>query len=346
VGMLDATRLRVLVAVARYGSVTAAAHALNYAQPSISHHIARLEAETGAKLMERAGRGIRLTDAGRLLAGRAEEILGRLDAAEAELATHVGLRKDRVRVAAFGSALSTAIAGAAATVRSENPRCGLYLIQAEPDEALRLLRAGEVDIAVVFRYLRDGAEPESLSVDPRVQIDGELFAGQIVGDEPVYLITPTGEMIAPSGSAPSSSGPSGTGPSSSAPSSSGPIDRDLRAALLCARKGRAWIATGEQGADLLADLCRCAGFVPNVAVQTPDSGTAQVLAAAGLGVAVLPGLALRAWRHPGVKVTALPGVRREVVVVTYPAASEPPVVARLIDAICSAFPLGEAEPEA
>ena len=90
--MLDVTRLRVLVAVARHGSVTAAARALNYAQPSISHHIARLEAETGARLLQRAGRGVRLTDAGRLLAERAEEIIGRLDAAENELAAHVGLR--------------------------------------------------------------------------------------------------------------------------------------------------------------------------------------------------------------------------------------------------------------
>ena len=75
--MLDVTRLRVLAAVARHGSVTAAAKALNYAQPSVSHHLARLEAETGARLVERSGRGVRLTDAGRLLAGRAEEILGR-----------------------------------------------------------------------------------------------------------------------------------------------------------------------------------------------------------------------------------------------------------------------------
>src|ERR1022692_1769986 len=112
--MLDATRLRVLVAIARHGSVTAAAQALNYAQPSISHHMARLESETGAKLMERAGRGIRLTEAGRLLAERAEEILGRLDAAEAELAAHIGLRQGRVRLVAFGSALGTIVPAAAA----------------------------------------------------------------------------------------------------------------------------------------------------------------------------------------------------------------------------------------
>src|SRR6266545_4911387 len=91
--MLDLTRLRVLVALARTGSVTAAARELHYSQPSVSHHLARLEAETGAKLVQRAGRGVRLTDAGRQLAERGAEILGRLDAAETELAAHVGLRQ-------------------------------------------------------------------------------------------------------------------------------------------------------------------------------------------------------------------------------------------------------------
>src|SRR3982751_4904046 len=105
--MLDVNRLRVLVAVARHGTVTAAAEALHYAQPSVSHHLARLEAETGSRLFQRAGRGIRLTAAGRVLAERAEEILGRLAAAEAELAAHTGLRGGRVRLAAFPSALGT-----------------------------------------------------------------------------------------------------------------------------------------------------------------------------------------------------------------------------------------------
>src|SRR6201986_1268125 len=112
--MLDVTRLRVLVAVARHGSVTAAAHALNYAQPSVSHHLARLEAETGIKLIQRAGRGIRLTDAGRLLAERAAEVIGRLDAAENELAAYSGLRAGRLRLGGVPSRVGpTAPAGAA-----------------------------------------------------------------------------------------------------------------------------------------------------------------------------------------------------------------------------------------
>ena len=117
--MLDVTRLRVLVAVARYGSVTAAARALNYAQPSVSHHLARLEAETGTKLIQRAGRGIRLTDAGRLLAERAAEVIGRLDAAENELAAYTGLRAGRLRLAAFPSALGTIVPAAAAMLRGQ-----------------------------------------------------------------------------------------------------------------------------------------------------------------------------------------------------------------------------------
>jgi molybdate transport repressor ModE-like protein len=93
--MLDVTRLRVLDAVARLGSVTAAAKDLHYSQPTVSHHLARLEAETGAQLLQRAGRGIRLTPAGQLLADRAAEIIGRIETADAELAAHVGLTAGR-----------------------------------------------------------------------------------------------------------------------------------------------------------------------------------------------------------------------------------------------------------
>src|SRR5712671_1538519 len=112
--MLDVTRLRVLDAVARLGSVTAAAREMDYSQPSVSHHLARLEAETGAQLVQRAGRGIRLTQAGRLLADRAAEIIGRIDAAGAELSAHVGLTAGRVRLAGFASAISSLMPAAVA----------------------------------------------------------------------------------------------------------------------------------------------------------------------------------------------------------------------------------------
>src|SRR5829696_5669161 len=143
--MLDVTRLRVIDAVARHGSVTAAARELHYSQPSVTHHIARLEAETGAQLLQRVGRGVRLTPAGRLLAGRAAEILGRIDAADAELSAHVGLSAGRVRLAGFSSAIASLVPRAVAALGSKHPGLQISLIDMHPPDALELLRTGEIE---------------------------------------------------------------------------------------------------------------------------------------------------------------------------------------------------------
>jgi DNA-binding transcriptional LysR family regulator len=150
--MIDLFRLKVLATLARHGSVTAAARELGYAQPSISHHLARLEAEVRLPLTKRAGRGIRLTPAGELLAQRAAEILGRVESAEDELAAIGGLRRGRVRVAGFQSALSSVVTAAAASMRASAPDIELTLHDLHPDVALQQLREGRIDVAVVFRY--------------------------------------------------------------------------------------------------------------------------------------------------------------------------------------------------
>jgi DNA-binding transcriptional LysR family regulator len=309
--MLDVTRLRVLVAVARYGSVTAAARALNYAQPSISHHIARLEAETGARLLQRAGRGVRLTEAGRLLADRAEEIIGRLDAAENELAAHVGLREGRVRLASFPSALGTIVPAAAATLEAESPGMDLMLAEAEPPEALRMLRAGYVDVALVFRHYQEDADPEPPGADE------EGARGRLLLDEPVHLVTPA-EPGHPDGRA--------------APA--GPPD-------LAAYAQRRWIAGCERCRGYLIRQCALAGFTPRISFTTDDYVAVQALVAAGLGITTLPGLCLRAARHPGVWAAPLPGARRHVFAMTYGEPPDPPATARLIDVLARTAGAGE-----
>src|ERR671937_786301 len=147
--MLDVTRLRVIDAVARHGSVTAASRELNYSQPSISHHLARLETETGAQLLQRVGRGIRLTQAGQLLADRAAEIVGRIDAADAELSAHVGLTAGGVRPAGFSSAIGSLVPRAVAALAAKHPDLQVTLTDTHPPEALELLRAGKIDVAVI-----------------------------------------------------------------------------------------------------------------------------------------------------------------------------------------------------
>ena len=156
--MLDVNRLRVIDAVARQGSVTAAAKELHYSQPSVTHHLARLEAETGAQLLQRVGRGIRLTPAGRLLADRAAEIIGRIDAAGAELSAHVGLNAGRVRLAGFASANGSLVPAALATLANQYPSLEISLTDTHPLDALELLRTGKVEVAIIFRY--DETEPE------------------------------------------------------------------------------------------------------------------------------------------------------------------------------------------
>src|ERR671925_514526 len=126
--MLEVTRLRGIDAVARHGSVTAAARELHYSQPSVTHHLARLEAETGAQLLQRVGRGIRLTPAGQLLADRAAEIIGRIDAAGAELSAHIGLSAGRVRLAAFASAIGSLVPQAVAALAERHPNLQISLI--------------------------------------------------------------------------------------------------------------------------------------------------------------------------------------------------------------------------
>jgi DNA-binding transcriptional LysR family regulator len=174
--MHSLVQLRVLAAVARTGSITEAARELHYSQPSVSHHLSRLEAATGAKLIQRVGRGIRLTPAGQLLAMRATEILGRVDAATKELEAQVGLQAGRVRLAANASVLSTIVPKAAATLAQAHPGIEVTLVDQHPAEGLGMLRQGEVDVALIYRHADDPVEEKG-------------FRLVHIVDDPIYLLS-------------------------------------------------------------------------------------------------------------------------------------------------------------
>ncbi|MGI5191549.1 LysR family transcriptional regulator [Promicromonospora sp. CA-289599] len=278
---LDLTRLRVLAAVARTGSVTAAAKELHYAQPSVSHHLSRLEADAGIPLLQRHGRGVRLTEAGRLLATRAEEILGRVEGARRELDALAGLRAGRARLAAFPSALATVVPDAVARLQQEHPGLSVGLVEHEPPDAVAALQSGAVDVALVFEHtdVRHARSMDDLS----------RYESTTILDDPVHLVTAVDLDAAPvPGFVP-----------------------DLK--LL---DDAEWIAGCERcRADMVA-RCAAVGFAPRIAFETDDYVAVQALVAAGAGVSLLPGLTLRAHRNPGIANAPLPGAVRRVMALT------------------------------
>jgi DNA-binding transcriptional LysR family regulator len=282
--MLDVTRLRVLSAVARHGSVTAAAKELHYSQPTVSHHLARLEAETGAQLLQRVGRGIRLTHAGQLLADRAAEIIGRIDAADAELAAHVGLTAGRVRLAGFSSAIGSLVPRAVTALAGRHPDLQVSLIDTHPPEALELLRAGKIDVAVIFRYDETEPEPDDVRLHHLL-------------DDPLYLLS------------------------------------TRRGQKLSTLREATWIAGCERCRSHLLSLCAEVGFEPRIGYTSDDMVVMQALVAAGLGVTVIPGLALQAHRVKGIVAGRLPGSRRHVYAATYGEPPDPPATAALLAAL-------------
>jgi DNA-binding transcriptional LysR family regulator len=285
--MVTLVQLQVLDAVRRHGSVTAAARELHYAQPSVSHHLSRLETDLGTPVIQRVGRGIRLTEAGSLLAERAAEIIGRVDSATAEVAALVGLSAGRVRLAGFGSVMSSLVPQAVSVLGERYPDLDIELIDTHPEDALEMLRAGEVDIAVIFRY------PDTATEGTGVRLTRLL-------DDPLYLLTTGGGKT------------------------------------LKAHQQSAWIAGCVRCRAHLAEMCDDAGFTPAFAYTTDDMVVMQELVAAGMGVTTIPGLALRAHRHPAVTVTKLRTPSRQIHAATYGQPPDPPATLALLDALRSA----------
>jgi DNA-binding transcriptional LysR family regulator len=258
--MLDVRRLRVLKEVAEQGSFSAAAESLAYTQSAVSQQIAALERESGATLVDRGPRGIRLTDAGRALVTHAEDILSRLGAAEAELEAIAGLRGGRVRLSAFPTAGATLVPLAVKAFIARHPAVELQLHEREPEDGVAMLKSGELDIALSIGY--EGAGTVHNPTDGVEEID--------LCEDPTYLAMPADHRFA----------------------------RKTRARL-SDFADESWIHSackGTCGAVALKALHN-AGFEPTIVFETDDYNVAQGLVAAGMGVTLLPEMALQNLRE-------------------------------------------------
>ena len=149
--MHDLRRLRAFHAVAESGSFSEAALALGYAQSVVSHHVAALEREFGVTLVNRGTRPVTLTDAGARLLGHSSAVLGHVTAAEDDLRAVAGLQRGNLRIGAFLSACNSFVPPALARFEAAHPGVETVLEQVEEPEALRRLRSGRLDVAVVWR---------------------------------------------------------------------------------------------------------------------------------------------------------------------------------------------------
>jgi molybdate transport repressor ModE-like protein len=276
--MLDVRRLRVLREVARRGSFSAAAQALAYSQSAVSQQIAALEREAGARLVERHGRGIRLTDAGRTLVHRAEAILAELAAADAELGALAGLRAGRVRVSTFASAASSLLPAAVTSLRTAHPAVEVELSLVEAtEEAVGGLVAGRVDLVLLTH---PAGQPPAAD---RVEVH-RLFV------DPMLAVLPGGHRLA--------------------------RRRSLRLGDLAGEPWVLGGGPGCSDRATILRACHAAGFEPRVMVDFPtdDYNATHGMVAAGAGVTLLPRLALAVPRDDlAVRPLAGAGPSREVV---------------------------------
>jgi DNA-binding transcriptional LysR family regulator len=265
--VLDVKRLKIFREVARLGSFSRAADALHYSQPAISHQISRLEFEVGAQLLERRPRGaILLTEVGSVLLGHAELLLGRMHDAEAELAEVIDARTSCVRLGAFATASATIVPHAIARVRRICPDATFTLIEGEASLTMEELRDHKIDIAVVFD---DSLHPITEDEDVEVRY---FF------DDPMLLALPRRHRLA-----------------------------RHEEVELGAFQDEDWI--GGAGREtpcslILRAACEEAGFEPRVSFNSGNYQAVQRLVAAGVGVALVPGLAINV-AHPDVVIRSL-----------------------------------------
>jgi DNA-binding transcriptional LysR family regulator len=261
--MLDLRRLRLLRELHERGTIAAVADALQFTPSAVSQQLAMLEREAGVPLLERAGRGVRLTDPALVLVEHADALLDRAAIAEADLAAAAGEVTGRGRIAGFQSVLLRLVLPAIEALARDAPRLRCEVIEAEPEQALPALALGDVDLVI-------GDEWEH---QPR-RLPAGVERHELLRDA-VHLVLPADHPAA---------------------------QRHPVAVPLAELAGETW-TTGHPGMgweEVTQRTCRgLGGFDPDIRHRANDATICLGLVARGLAVTLLPELPMP-WRHPGV----------------------------------------------
>ncbi len=245
--------VRVLCEVAEQGSFSAAARSLGMTQSAVSQHVAGLEREVGLPLVERGTRPLELTEAGAVVVRHGRAIATHLGNAEHALDEISGRLAGRLRVGSFPTALTTFVPSAIARFREEAPEVVLTMVDDHMQGLVPRLEHGELDLAVIYENpVLPGGVPAGLELVP-------LF------DDPYRVLLPERHRLA----------------------------RRRNRLRLTDLAEDAWVGgrVGSTWFRILLHACRTAGFEPRTQLATDDYRAVQAFVAAGLGVAVVPGLA-------------------------------------------------------
>jgi DNA-binding transcriptional LysR family regulator len=258
--MDDLRLLKVLREVALRGSFSAAAEALSYSQPAVSQQIARLEAQAGVKLLERRHKGIELTPAGEALVRHTERILAQLAEAQAELTEIATSARGRLRIASFATAAGTIVPLAVSAFRRVRPGVHVELHLLDPPQSIPALRRGDFDLVIT--------EEGGFEKEPSL----EGLGVERLMDDVLYAALPVDHPLA-----------------------------TRRAIALPDLVHEDWMLVGLQGtcaqSNVVLRACQQAGFEPRVAYTSDDYFAILGLVASGMGVALVPGLALVSTRE-------------------------------------------------
>jgi DNA-binding transcriptional LysR family regulator len=299
--MLDLRRLRLLRELHQRGTIAAVADALQFTPSAVSQQLAMLEREAGVRLLEPAGRGVRLTDPALVLVDHAAALLERAALAEADLAAAAGTVAGRGRIAGFQSVALRLALPAIEALAADAPRLRCELIEAEPEQALPALALGDVDLVLGDEWRH---QPWRLPAG--------LQRHELLRD-PVQLVLPARHPTA---------------------------RRHQDAVPLAELAGEAW-TTGHVGMaweETTQRTCReHGGFDPDIRHRTNDATVSLALVARGLAVTLLPDLALRG-RHPGIALRRIAGdpVARAIFAVTRAADAARPSTQALVAAVRNA----------
>ncbi|WP_240136237.1 LysR family transcriptional regulator [Streptomyces sp. MUM 178J] len=249
--MLNLERLRTLDALARHGSVSGAAEGLHVTTSAVSQQMSKLEREVGQQLVAKNGRGVRLTDAGQLLADHAARILSQVELAQADIEAQRGQVVGEVRIGAFPTAARGLFPGAVSRLRAAHPDLRVRTRELEPELGIRAVMRGDLDLAVVLDWS-----------NRRLPVPAGLAQAQLVDDAPDVAMPAAHPLAA---------------------------RREVDLEEFADDEWVSW-PEGEFCHDWLVFTLRARGIEPRISHLAAEHHTQLALIAAGLGVCVTPRL--------------------------------------------------------